>query len=166
MKKIIVTSLILIFVSSVFAQIDSPQPPYKKNSGFPPVTLLLPDSVSYFSKNDLPKKKPVMLMMFSPMCEHCHHETAELVENIDKFKDIQIVMVTSMPFDSMMTFREKFKLAQYKNIVVAQDTHYFLFSFYMSHQLPFLAFYNRKKELISVFEGGLSMEKVLKEFEK
>ena len=36
----------------------------------------------------------------------------------------------------------------------------------MIRNLPFLAFYNRKKELISVFEGSLPMEKALLEFEK
>lgn len=107
-----------------------------------------------------------MLMMFNPQCEHCQHETEELTKNIDKFKDILVVMTTSMPFDSMLRFREKFHLAQYKNIIVSQDENYFLFSYYLAHNLPFLAFYNKKKELISVFEGGLPMDRVLKEFEK
>jgi thioredoxin-related protein len=57
-------------------------------------------------------------------------------------------------------------LANYKNIVVAQDTHYFLTSFFTIHSLPFLAFYNRKKELITVFEGSMPVEKVLAVFEK
>ena len=105
-------------------------------------------------------------MLFNPQCSHCQHETEELIKNIDKFKNIQIVMTTSMLFDSMMTFREKYKLADYKNIVVAQDIHYSLISFFMIHSLPFLAFYDKKKELISVFEGGLQMEKILKEFDK
>jgi thioredoxin-related protein len=156
----------LFFVTAVDAQNDSLLAPYKRFPSFPPVKLLLPDSASYFTKNDLPKKTPVMLMMFSPQCEHCQHETKELINNIDKFKNIMVVMTTSMPFDSMLAFREKHHLDQYKNIIVAQDADYFLFSFYLAHQLPFLAFYNKKKELISVFEGGLPMDKVLKEFDK
>jgi len=107
-----------------------------------------------------------MLMMFNPQCEHCRHETEDLVRNIDQFRKIQVVMTTSMPFDSMMAFREKFQLAQYKNIIVAQDTHYFLFSYYQNRNLPFLAFYDKHKDLISVFEGGMPMNLVLKEFEK
>ncbi len=105
-------------------------------------------------------------MLFNPQCEHCQHETTELVKNIDKFKDIQIVMATSMPFDSMLAFREKYKLAEYKNIVVAQDIQFFLVTYFMIHNLPFLAFYDKKKELISVFEGGLPMDKILKVFDK
>ena len=151
---------------NMYGQNDSLQPPYIRFPSFPPVKLLLPDSVSYFTKKDLDKKTAVLLMMFNPKCEHCQHETEELIKHIDKFRGIQIVMTTSMLFDSMMAFREKYKLAQYKNIVVAQDASFFLFSFYLNRSLPFLAFYNRKKELISVFEGALPMESVLKELGK
>jgi thioredoxin-related protein len=164
MKKLLFTSFVLIFACSAFAQNDSIQPPFKKFPIFPPVKLLLPDSVSYFTKNDLPRKKAVMLMLFNPQCEHCQHETEELIKNIDKFKDIQVIMSTSMAFDSMLTFREKYQLEQYKNILVAQDTHFFLFSFFAVHNLPFLAFYNKNKQLISVFEGSMKIEDVLKVF--
>jgi len=105
-------------------------------------------------------------MLFNPQCEHCQHETEELIKNIDKFKNIQILMVTSMVFDSMLTFREKYKLADYKNIVVAHDVNFSLISYFMIHNLPFLAFFDKKKELISVFEGGLQMDKILKIFDK
>jgi hypothetical protein len=36
----------------------------------------------------------------------------------------------------------------------------------MIHNLPFHAFYNKKKELISAFEGSMSVEKILVELEK
>lgn len=166
MKKLYLLLSGLLFVTALYAQNDSIQAPYKRFPFFPPVKLLLPDSVTYFTKSDLPKKKSVMLMLFSPQCEHCQHETGELIKNIDKFKDILVVMTTSMPFDSMLHFREKYKLASFKNIIVAQDVNYFLFSYYQSHFLPFFAFYNKKKELISVFEGGMPMDKILKEFDK
>ena len=151
---------------SVYSQTDSLQPPYLRFRNFPPVKLLLPDSTSFFNKNVLPKKSPVMLMIFNPQCEHCQHETEQVIKNIDGFKDVQIVMATLMPYDSMMKFREKYNLAQYDNIIVGQDIQYFLPTFYMIEQLPFLAFYNKKKELISVFEGSMPIEKVLEELKK
>jgi thiol-disulfide isomerase/thioredoxin len=166
MKKYLLLLSVIFITITLFAQNDSLEAPYKRFPIFPPVKLLLPDSLSFFTKSDLDKKKAVMLMLFNPQCEHCKHETEELIKNIDKFKNIQVVMATSMAFDSMLTFRERYQLSQYKNILVAQDTHFFLFSFFQNHNLPFLAFYNRKKELISVFEGGLPIERVLKEFEK
>ena len=166
MRKIVLSVLSLFFISTAFAQADTVQAPYKKFPSFPPAKLLLPDSATYFTKADLDKKKPVMLMLFNPGCSHCQHETEELTKKMDDFKNIQIIMATSMPFDSMMSFRKTYELDKYPNIVVGQDIHYFLISFYMIHNLPFLAFYNKKKELISVFEGGLPMDRVLEEFKK
>ncbi len=166
MKKIIAPFALLLIAITVFGQNDTEQPPYKRYPTFPPVKLLLPDSLHYFTKQDLDKKKPVMLMVFNPQCEHCQHETEELVKHIDEFKkkDIQIVMSTSMPFDSMMNFRERYKLAEHKNIIVAQDANWFLPTFYMLNTLPFLAFYDKKKDLISVFQGSMPMEKILEVF--
>ncbi|MDZ4796443.1 MAG: thioredoxin [Bacteroidota bacterium] len=166
MKKINAALISLLITTAMMAQNDSIQPPYKKFPIYPPVKLLLPDNTSYFSKADLDKKSPVMLMLFNPQCEHCQHETEALTTHIENFKHIQIIMATSMPFDSMMAFRERYHLEKYKNIVVGQDTHYFLSTFFMIRSLPFLAFYNKKKELISVFEGGMPMHLILKEFEK
>jgi len=166
MKRITLIVSLLAFMQISFAQVDSTKAPYLRFPGFPPARLLMTDSSTYFTKDKLDKKSAVMLMMFNPQCEHCQHETEELIKNIDKFKGIQIVMTTFMPFDSMMAFRERYKLADYKNIVVTQDTHYFLPVYYRITNLPFLAFYNKKKELISVFEGSMPIEKVLKEFEK
>ena len=91
-----------------------------------------------------------MLMIFNPQCEHCQHETGEIIKHMDGFKHIQIIMATVMPFDSMLSFRKKYNLAKYDNIVVCQDQHFFLPTFYKISNLPFLAFYNRKKQLISV----------------
>lgn len=105
-------------------------------------------------------------MVFSPMCEHCQHETEELVKNIDKFKNVTIIMATMMPFDSMMHFRTRYGLEQYENIIMGQDTQFFLPPFYDIHNLPFLAFYDKKGKFISVFEGNMPMDKVLGELSK
>jgi hypothetical protein len=166
MRKTLLLLCFGLFVSSVYCQQDSIQPTYLKFPVFPPVKLLLPDSSTFYSKNDLPKKSSVILMLFNPQCSHCQYETEQMIEHITAFNSVQIIMATSMPFDSMMSFREKYKLARFKNIVVAQDTYFFLPVFYMIHNMPFHAFYNRKKELISVFEGSMTIEKILKEINK
>jgi thioredoxin-related protein len=166
MKKLIALFTGLLLIASAFAQVDTTKLPYQKFPTYPPVKLLLADSLTYYTKADLPKKSAVMLMIFNPECSHCQHETEEIIKNIEEFKNIQIVMVTMMPLADLRAFKEKYKLDQFENIVVTKDPNFFLATFYMLHNLPFLAFYNKKKELISVFEGSMPIEKVLKEFEK
>lgn len=166
MKKLLTLQVFLLLFNCVIAQPPDSLPPYKKFPTYPPVKLVLPDSAGYYTKDMLPKKSAVLLICFHPQCEYCKHETEEIVKNIDRFKDVQIVMATSGNYDSMMVFREKFGLAQYDNIVVGHDPGFFLMNFFQFRNMPFLAFYNRKKELISVFSGSLPVEKVLKELKK
>lgn len=154
-----------IRASAIYSQTDSIQPPFRKFPSFPPVTLQLPDN-STFTKADLPKKKPVMLMVFSPDCDHCKHETEELLKNIELFDKAEIVMATMMPFDSMMKFRDKYRLVEHDNIVVGQDIHYFLAPFFKLSYLPFLAFYDKKGKLISVFQGTMDIGKAAAELKK
>jgi thioredoxin-related protein len=159
--------IVISFVcaTDIYSQADTIQPPFKRFPTFPPVTLKLPGNET-FTKADLPKKKPVMLMIFSPDCDHCKHETEDLLKNIDLFDKTEIVMATMMPFDSMMKFREKYKLADYKNIIVGQDTHFFLAPFYKISYLPFLAFYDKKGKLISFFQGTMDIGKAARELKK
>lgn len=156
---------LILILFNANAQADT-LPPYKKFPSYPPVRLLLPDSASYYTKDMLPKRSPVMLMIFNPQCDHCILETEDIIKNISRFRGVQIVMSTSQDHQSMMAFRERFNLAAYNNIVIGCDPGFFLNTFFRLHNLPFLAFYNRDKELISVFEGGLPAEKMLEELKK
>ena len=90
--KIFFFALALVFASASFAQQDTTSPPYKRFPALPPLQLLLSDSITKFTTADLPKKRPVLIMFFSPDCEHCQHETEQLVARKDEFKNIQVVI--------------------------------------------------------------------------
>lgn len=166
MKKIILFALSCIALSNAWSQTDSIRAPYLKVPVYPPVKLLMADSASYFTKDMLPKKKPVMLVVFNPECDHCQHETEEILKNIDQFKDVQIVMATTAELRMMRAFIERYDLGKYDNIVVGYDPNLFLITFFQMHNLPFLAFYNKNKDLISVFEGSMPIDKVVAELKK
>lgn len=165
MKKMIIPVILFFTSLSVFAQVDSVAP-YKRFPTLPPMKLLLTDSTSYFTKEDFKKKTAVLIIQFNPECEHCKKETEELIDSIARFKDIQIVMATMMPFGTMKPFCDKYKLANYKNITVGQDIQYFLPTFYRISSLPYLSLYDKKGNLITTFEGAVPIHKVIEEFKK
>lgn len=166
MKKIFPVLLGLLSFVMSFSQVDSTLPPYKKFPTFPPFKMRMPDSSFVSVKELLPKKSPVLLMLFNPECSHCQHETEELISHMESFKEVQIVMATPMPYDSMMAFRQRYHLTEYKNIMVGQDEQFMLPTYFMISNLPFLAFYTAKKELIDTFEGSMPIEKVIDKFRK
>ena len=58
------------------------------------------------------------------------------------------------------------ELEKYSNIVVAQDPHFFLIPYFQLHNMPFLAFYDKKKQFISVHEGSMPIGQVIDEIKK
>ena len=167
MKKLFSLLVIITVGLSGWSQKDSvPAPPYLRFPTVPPLKLLKVDSVTYFTKDNLKKNRPSLIMIFNPGCEHCQHETKEITANIEKFKNIQIVMTTPESFEKMKEFYKEYKLKDFPNITVGRDEHFTLPTFYYIHNLPFMAFYDKKQKLISVHEGSFGVEKILAAFNK
>jgi len=166
MKKWLVSFLLIFAMGSAMAQNTAQEPPYKQFPTLPPLQLLLSDSTTKFTKDDLPKKKPVFFLLFSPDCSHCQHTTEEILKYKDDFKDIEIVMATLNPLWQMNEFIEKYKLKELPNMVVGKDYSYVMPSFFNIKNLPFMAFYNKKGDLISIYEGSLDISRVLTIFDE
>jgi thioredoxin-related protein len=103
-------------------------------------------------------------MLFSPTCEHCQHETEDIIKHIEGFKKIQIVMATPMPFYQMKEFYAKYQLSRFDNIRVGQDFKFFLPSFFRVHNLPYLAMYDKSGNLLKTVEGNMKVEELLEVF--
>jgi len=162
-------TIVIALLSCCFlkAQTDSiPQPPYKRFPTAPPFRLLMTDSATYYTKADLPKKTPLLLIVFSPDCDHCKKETEDLLQNIDQFKKTQIVMATWLPFPDMKKFYDDFELSRYENIKVGRDISFIIPPFYNIRNLPFLALYDKKGNLITVAEGSLPMSRIIEYFKE
>lgn len=165
MKK----SLLLLALFSMslvsFSQQDSTQlPPYKRFPTVPPFKLLKTDSSSYFTKNDLKRNKPVLIVIFNPDCDHCKHEIEEIIKDMDDLRDVQIVMSTFMPFSLMKGFYESYNLQKFENVTMGQDFQYVLPSFYQIHFMPYLAMYDKKGNLLTTFEGAMKIEDLINVF--
>ncbi len=130
----------------------------------PPFTIYkMPDS-SKFTKADLKKKQKTLLIIFSPDCDHCQHEIKEIIAAIDKFTKIQIVMASWLPYKEILKFYADYNIAAYPNITMGWDKSFFLPPFYKFNSLPFMGLYDKKGNLISVFEGSVSLDKVVEAF--
>ena len=158
--------VLLVLPFSLAAQSDSIAPAYKRFPTLPPFQLLLSDSTTVYTKAQLPARKPVFFMVFSPECSHCQHAAEELHQFKKELKDVQVIMVTMHPLDKMKQFIEKYKLAELPNVVVGQDIYYFTPGFFAFRNLPFMALYSKKGNLISTSEGGLPLMKVVEELKR
>lgn len=142
------------------------QAPYLKFPTIPPFRLLKLDSATYLTKDDIKKHHRTIVMFFSPDCDHCKHQTESILSDFAEFKDVEIVMATYQPFSEMKEFAIHYKLADHSNIKIGRDEKFFLAPFYKIRNLPYLALYDKKGNLVTTFEGTQKVETILKAFEQ
>jgi len=165
-KKILSILLFIAISCTAFSQVDTAQPPFKRFPTHPPLQMLLSDSVTKYTKNDLPKKTPVLFMLFSPDCSHCQQTAEEMIKYKDDIKDFQIVMTSLHPLWQMNAFIEKYRLKELENVVIGKDLFNIMPSFYNIKNMPFQAFYNKKGNLITTFEGSMPLLKIIEVFKQ
>lgn len=163
MRYLLTFFAVSVISLSSFGQADAGKtPPAYTQYPLPQFSVLLSDSSTWYTKDHLPKGKKVVLMLFSPDCDHCKHETETIKKNIEVFKKAHILMVTTLPLEKMKEFTKHYGLDQYKNITVAKDPKYFFASYYKIRYLPFIAIYDKKHEFIKTFEGNPKWEEFAK----
>ncbi|MBE7174422.1 MAG: redoxin domain-containing protein [Williamsia sp.] len=164
MKKYILFILLAASALRAAAQEDSlMKAGYLRFPTIPPFTLLKADSTS-LTRDDLARHKKTIVMYFSPSCDHCKHQTKDLLDNMDKFKDVEILMASYQPMEEIQAFYNDFHLENYPNIKIGRDTKYFFVPFYKMNNLPFMALYNNKGKLLTTFEGTTKIDKLLEGF--
>lgn len=131
----------------------------------PAFDLLMADSVSHYTRNDLPKNQSVLIILFDPNCDHCKHETEEILNHIDSLKNIQIVMATNADLSDLKKFYQYYALGRFKNIKAGIEPKAYLATFFAIHNLPYLAMYNGHGVLLKTHEGGMKAENILRVFQ-
>lgn len=161
MKKQVIFMFLLFFtgIISVYAQKDTITPAYQRYPGIPPFTLMALDSTT-FTRDALTKNKPVLLMYFSPDCDHCQHQTKDMLADMEQLKQVQILMCSYQPLPQMQAFYKDYALSKYPNILMGRDISYFFPPFFQMKNLPFMALYNKKFVLIKIYEGNHRIEKL------
>lgn len=156
----------IILLTGSIAKAQGPKEAgYLRFPTVPPFTVVTTDSTN-FTKEELRRNTPTLIMYFNPGCDHCKHQTDSIIANMDQFKKMQIVMASYAQPEEISTFYTEHNLESYANIHVGRDTKYFFQPFYKIMNLPFLALYDKKGKLLTTFEGTTPIAKLLEAFDK
>ena len=161
MKNWLLLPFFCFFILAAYSQDDDAL--YRKNKSIPSFELQLTDN-AVFTKVSLKKNTPLILMYFSPTCDHCIHQTEAMLKRMKDLSKFQIVMATYQPIEDLREFNKKYQLKKYPNITTGRDTKYALPPFFEIRNFPYLAFYDKKGVLLSIFEGTLAVDDVLERF--
>lgn len=166
MKNIFVFLAGILISFSAFSQTTDTadtRPVYLRFPTIPEFTVYKAPDSTKFSRDDLNKKKSTLFFIFSPDCGHCQHETEMMLQDIHKFKNTQIIMITYLPYDEMIKFYNVYHIANYPQITMARDTKFFFPIFFKVQNLPSLFVYDKKGNFKKNFEGDVKMDSLTAE---
>lgn len=161
MKQWILLITAILTINFAFSQ--SANPPYKQNPNLPSFKIQTVNK-GVFTSDKLKKNSPVIIMFFSPGCDHCIHQFEDMQKRMADLKNFEIVMATWQPIEELAEFNKKYRVSQYPNVITGRDTEYFFPPFYEIANFPHFAFYNKSGKLVGTHEGNLSIEKILQQF--
>lgn len=118
-----------------------------------------------FTKKDLNKESDYLFVYFNPLCELCHMETETLIENIEFFEDIQIVMVSPSDVSEISQFIENYSLKNYPQMTVLHDKNDTFYKEFGAIGYPNLFAYDRDLELIRYFDHATDFRDIRDVFE-
>lgn len=151
MKHLLSFAALILIAHLSFAQgID-----YKKRGAPLPPFLIEKTAGGTYTNTQLKAGKPVMVMIFSPECDHCEHMIDSLKQNEALFKTTQVVLVAEDRNKKFMPdFAKKLNLYQdrlFKNIGTNKGE--LIFAIYTQKILPQITFYDSKHKLVKIFDG-------------
>lgn len=145
----------------MYAQNDSSNNYVNKFLTIPSFKLFaVPDSLE-FTNQYLKKNLPVVILFFNPDCDHCQSETKELLAYKDELKHIQILMVSSAPYQEIKNFYAAYNLSSMPNIKVTQDINLKLGLIYKVRTYPSLFVYEPNGTLAKAFVGNIGVPAIL-----
>jgi thiol-disulfide isomerase/thioredoxin len=151
LKKNIIIAVVLFFYLQGFAQ---------SNSSIAPFKIRLTNGRGY-TYQQLPKNKPVILVYFSPTCEHCKVFTENMLKRMDKFNDVQLVMMSYEDIKEVKSFDDIYKLSNHQNIKVGSEGYTFVVQkYYNIQRFPFVAEYDKYGKLKKIIRGNLKPEEI------
>jgi thioredoxin-related protein len=161
MKKIIFLVLIMGSILTATAQNDPSAVGLSKFETIPAFNIYTaPDSTSFSNKN-LKKNQPLIIMFFSPDCDHCQKETKELLAYKKELKDIQILMASPASYEAVKTFYKEYNLSEMHNVKAGQDVNYTLGRIYQLKTFPSIFVYGHNGKLAKAFIGNIGVPAIL-----
>jgi len=123
--------------------------------------MLLADSSTRFSTASIKEGHPIVLMYFSPDCEHCQKETEVILKNMHALENAQFYFVTNDPLDRLKAFIGYYKVSKYSNITLGRDDQFFLLKYFKGAPPPYLVLYDRHKRQRAAFQGEMPIDTII-----
>lgn len=128
----------------------------------PAFNIQLLDSTSFINSKDLPEGKNLVLFYFSPTCPYCRAQMRDMLNNIERFKDKKLCILTREGLNPTKDFARYFKLNGLENVIIGRDTGSVVAKTYRLRTVPFTAYFDKTKQLKVLYLGRMGPNSFLK----
>lgn len=140
---------------------------YNQNKSVAKQKQRLPNFILYsqegasFSSRNLKDNNAVCIFYYNAECEHCQYEAEQISKNVNAFKDIQVVMVSTNTPGETASFAKAYKLDQ-AGFIWLYDKEYNFYKWFGKAVTPSVYIYNAQHRLIKEYTGEVKIEAVTK----
>ena len=146
MKKIFFYLLVLSIIpaKAYLQESRDTLAPYLKSRAIPDFKILQLDSTTYYTRDSLPAKKPIVIIYFSTECNHCQYEAKQIAQHMDSLSYAYFVWIDyHHSINEIAAFGNKYGLSQFSNIKLGKEIGFKIIPYYRIEFTPFIAVYER-----------------------
>jgi len=145
--------LTVLFIAFAFNGAYAQQPKSVAQKKIAPFRIQMANGSAY-SASDLKKDVPALIVYFDPDCDHCTAFVEDLLKNISAFANIQIIMITYVPMQTLKNYISKTGLNKYPAVIVGTEGTTFIVRYhYDVVQFPFAVLHDKNGNLFARYES-------------
>jgi thioredoxin-related protein len=161
-KKCTMRWLLILFYVTVAISSLAQKPQVK----LPPFQIVQ-ENRKLFKAQSLPMGKPIMVIYFSPDCDHCKLFMKELLQRAPKLKKASLALITYEDINKVKAFNKEFNLHKYPNIYIGTEgSAFFVRDYYKVLTMPFVALHDKNGDLIQSFQQDIPINTLMEKLEK
>ena len=112
-----------------------------------------------FKAEGLPMGKPIIIIYFSPDCDHCDKLMKDFFKRTTEFKNASVVMITYVPIENVLKFVKHYNLNKHPTVYAGSEGNsFFVRNYYKITEMPFAALYTKNGDLIKSYTKVATLE--------
>ena len=115
-----------------------------------------------FTKANLKPNLSTVFIYFNSECYYCQYEAKNISDNLDAFKNVKFVFVSTEPIETIQQFSEQYKLNNHQNILFFYDNNSHFSSRFGATSIPYILIYDNNQKLIKKHKGQLNAKGILR----
>jgi hypothetical protein len=148
---------LLIIISILILTVTNNVQGHCQSGKLPPFAIMQANG-KIFRAHELPMGKPIVIIYFSPECDHCDILMKDFLKKEASFRKASVVMITHLAVGKVAQFVQQYALNKNPNVFVGTEgTWLFVKNYYKIIEMPFMALHDSNGNLVNTFreDGGL-----------